>query len=84
MTGLPRVHRIAFVIVACLAINHNGLSEENELIPLLMFGIESISLDYDLSRRADRYGNAFRYRARISTLRGRQVGPFAYDVFLAK
>jgi hypothetical protein len=44
-------------------------------------GVKSISLDYKDSAKRDRYGNRFRYRAKVNG--GPNVGPFAYDVFLA-
>jgi hypothetical protein len=30
----------------------------------------------------DKYGNEFRYRARVNDLRDRQLGRWAWDVFL--
>lgn len=44
--------------------NRNGYSEATELHPLSELSIQYISLDYRLSRRHDRYGNIYRYRAR--------------------
>jgi hypothetical protein len=62
--------------------NHNGISEPAELHPLSDFDIESISLDYRLSQRTDRYGNIFRYRAKIYGSNHRDLGRWAYDVIL--
>ena len=62
--------------------NHNGNSEANELHPLSDFGIESISLDYKESRHRDRYGNEFRYRAKVYGTNHQELGRWAYDVFL--
>lgn len=65
--------------------NHNGISEANELFPLNTFGIESISLDYKLDERRDRYGNRFRFRGKFSghdPLTGAPFERTAYDVFL--
>ena len=62
--------------------NHNGISESWELHALSDLNIESISLDFKESRRIDRNGNSFRYRAKITDNKGAQLGRWAYDVFL--
>jgi hypothetical protein len=65
--------------------NHNGISEPNELYPLPAFDVVAIELDFRESRRRDRFGNVFRYRAKVSDSQGgRGVGRWAYDVFLMK
>ena len=62
--------------------NHNGISELSELHTLPDLNVVSISLDFKESRRTDRYGNLFRYRAKITDSKGTQLGGWAYDVFL--
>lgn len=62
--------------------NHNGISEENELHSLGALGVAMIDLDYRESRRRDRHGNEFRYRAKVYGTPGQQLGRWAYDVFL--
>lgn len=62
-------------------VNHNGISEPGELHSLRSLNTRALGLDYEESRRRDRYGNIFRYRARVYDTRGSQVGRWAYDVF---
>ena len=64
-------------------VNHNGISEPEELIMLPQAGITAISLDYKDSKWTDVYGNQFRYRAKVvSTRSGKGKDKWAYDVFL--
>ena len=62
--------------------NHNGHSEPRELRPLADVGIEAISLNFQASEHVDRYGNQYRYKARISRAHTSAVGQWAWDVYL--
>ena len=62
--------------------NHNGVSEADEIRTLSQLGLKAIECYYGESRRRDQHGNLFRYRAKVSDLRGTKVGRWAYDVFL--
>lgn len=62
--------------------NHNGISEAGELFTLPQLGLVEIELDYREAGRRDRYGNRFRYRAKILDEKGSQLGRWAWDVVL--
>lgn len=63
--------------------NHDGVSRPRELTSLHDEGVRGISLDFKWSNRIDRWGNMFRYRARVFRANPDTVGPFAWDVFFA-
>lgn len=62
--------------------NHNGVSESPELKTLHQVGIAKLDLSYKESKKVDRHGNEFRYRAKVKDVHGAQVGRWAWDVFL--
>ena len=63
-------------------VNHNGVSEADELHSLRDFSFKSIDLDYKESKRTDEYGNRFRYRAKVKDTNDAHLGRWAWDVFL--
>ncbi len=46
-------------------LNHNGISEPDELQPVSESGLEAISTEYKNSKRVDKNGNEFRQRSRV-------------------
>jgi hypothetical protein len=62
--------------------NHNGVSEQSEMHPLINLGVAVLDLSYKESKRTDQYGNQFKYRAKVKDVHGAQVGRWAWDVFL--
>jgi hypothetical protein len=64
--------------------NHNGISEPNELHTLPELNVAKIELDYHESKRTDENNNRFRYRAKVKDYKGAQIGRWAWDVFLLK
>jgi hypothetical protein len=59
--------------------NHDGVSQRRELFSLNEKGVEGISCDYRLSKRSDRYGNRFRFKARA---RVNGIERWVWDIFL--
>jgi hypothetical protein len=46
--------------------------------------LQSIDLGYKESKRADGYGNRFRYRAKVGGEKKSRVSRWAWDVFLVQ
>ncbi len=65
--------------------NHDGISQPGEIHTLPELGVFSLALKYKESRRTDRFGNQFRYKAAVNPdpQDGESKdGRLAYDVFL--
>ena len=62
-------------------LNHNGLSEPDELQPVTESGLEAINTEYKNSRRVDKHGNEFRQRSRVLWVDGQY--DHIFDVWLA-
>ena len=64
-------------------INHNGIAEEAELHTLSSLNLKSLELTFKESKSVDRYGNEFRFRAKVKDTSSGNVGRWAWDVFLS-
>jgi hypothetical protein len=64
--------------------NHNGVSEANELLSLQQANVAALDLRYKTSKYTDEYGNEFRYRAKVKNAKGTEVGRWMWDVFLLR
>lgn len=62
--------------------NHNGVSEPGELHSLESLGLKTLFTEYRRSKRVDKHGNEFRYRAKVNDFNNKQLGRWAWDVFL--
>jgi hypothetical protein len=65
-------------------LNHDGVSQDDELSNLGAFGISGLELTVKTLMRTDEYGNVFRYGAKLIRAQGSAVGPKSYDVFLRR
>ena len=73
--------RVVAHLLLWVDVNRDGLSEPNELTPVAASGITAISLHTKMSRKRDRWGNEFRYRAVLYCGEGGGRGR-SYDVCL--
>jgi hypothetical protein len=64
--------------------NHDGISTSEEFFTLAAIRIESIDLHYQEKKWVDRYGNQFRFRAKVGDAKHSSIGRWAYDVFLVQ
>jgi hypothetical protein len=64
-------------------LNHDGVSQPEELMSLSAARIERLFLDYKVSGKHDRNGNYFRYRAKVDEDDASSTSSrWTYDVFL--
>ncbi|HEX5888205.1 MAG TPA: hypothetical protein VFY61_05860 [Pyrinomonadaceae bacterium] len=64
-------------------INHNGISEPEEMHTLESLQVKAFELEFKESKRVDQFGNEFKYRARVRDTAEAKVARWAWDVFLA-
>jgi hypothetical protein len=62
--------------------SHDGVVGAGRLSTLPQLGIKAIYLNFRTTRMTDRYGNQFRYAARVVSTNP-HAGKYAYDVFFA-
>jgi hypothetical protein len=65
-------------------VNHNGVSEPSELHSFKSLGLKTIELNFKESKKTDRHGNRFKYRAKVKDDKDAQMGRWAWDVFLVR
>ena len=75
-SATPRSRRL----VLWRDLNHNGISEPDELQSLSEAGLEAIGTDYKNTKRVDKNGNEFRQRGRVLWKDGQD--DHVFDVWL--
>src|SRR5262249_41926005 len=58
-------------------LNHDGVSQPSELVPIGKTRVTAISVDYHWTGRRDQHGNTFRYQSKVWMETPRPV----YDIF---
>src|SRR5205807_3158009 len=63
-------------------LNHNGVCEPQEILPLSQSRVTAIDLQYHFSGRHDSFGNSFRYMSRcwIADAHGQTIPRSLYDI----
>lgn len=64
--------------------NRNGLTDTGELRTLTELKVTALELDYKDSRKTDRNGNQFSFRAKVKSAPGEKIGRWAWDVYLVR
>jgi hypothetical protein len=59
--------------------NHDGVSQQSELFSLESKGVTRLAYDYKLSKRSDRHGNRFKYKAKAQ-ING--IERWVWDIYL--
>ncbi len=62
--------------------DRDGFSDAGELKTLPDLDVAVLELNYRDSRRTDKHGNQFKYRAKVRDAKGAKVNRWAWDVFL--
>ena len=65
-------------------VNHNGLTDPGELHTLPELNLAGLELDYKLSKKTDKNGNEFAFRAKVKDAKGQDLGRWAWDVYLVR
>ena len=64
--------------------NHDGIADATELRTLPSLNVAALELAYKTSKKTDSQGNQFGYRAKVKNSQGKQLGRWAWDVYLAR